>query len=81
MTATRSGDLARGHLAAVARAGERFTTTALARAAAVGELRREVESFAQRVGACDIALEGVALAVSEALTNVVVHAYAGRLEP
>ncbi len=50
--------------------------TAPARADAVGQLRREVKSFAQRIGACDTALEAVTLAVSEALTNVAVHAYA-----
>jgi serine/threonine-protein kinase RsbW len=41
----------------------------------VGRLRRTVAEFARRHGASDRALESVNLALSEALTNVVVHAY------
>jgi serine/threonine-protein kinase RsbW len=41
----------------------------------VGRLRREVADLARRHGACDRSLESVNLAVSEALTNVVLHAY------
>jgi anti-sigma regulatory factor (Ser/Thr protein kinase) len=41
----------------------------------VGRLRRTVAEFAYRHGASARALEDVNLAVSEALTNVVVHAY------
>jgi anti-sigma regulatory factor (Ser/Thr protein kinase) len=41
----------------------------------VGRLRREVADFARRNGASERSLESVNLAVSEALTNVVVHAY------
>jgi serine/threonine-protein kinase RsbW/stage II sporulation protein AB (anti-sigma F factor) len=74
MTAARSCDLGqadRGPLPS-----ERLNATAVARAEAVGELRRQLKSFAQRIGACEIVLEAVALAASEALTNVAVHAYA-----
>jgi anti-sigma regulatory factor (Ser/Thr protein kinase) len=46
-----------------------------ATADSVGRLRREVAEFARGHGASDRALESVNLAVSEALTNVVVHAY------
>src|SRR4051794_9511480 len=41
----------------------------------VGRMRRVVADFARRHGACERSLESVNLAVSEALTNVVVHAY------
>jgi anti-sigma regulatory factor (Ser/Thr protein kinase) len=41
----------------------------------VGRLRRTVADFAWRHGASERSLESVNLAVSEALTNVVVHAY------
>ena len=47
----------------------------------VGRLRREVAEFARRNGASDRSLEAVNLAVSEALTNVVVHAYRGDAAP
>jgi anti-sigma regulatory factor (Ser/Thr protein kinase) len=46
-----------------------------ATADSVGRMRRVVADFARRHGACDRSLESVNLAVSEALTNVVVHAY------
>lgn len=45
----------------------------------VGEARRAVVAYARRYGAADP--DAVALAVSEALTNVVLHAYADRPEP
>lgn len=47
----------------------------LATAPGVGEVRRAVAEFAREHGASLRALESVSLAVSEALTNVVVHAY------
>jgi serine/threonine-protein kinase RsbW len=40
--------------------------------------RRALLAVAEAAGAADEQLEAVALAVSEALTNAVVHAYAGR---
>jgi serine/threonine-protein kinase RsbW/stage II sporulation protein AB (anti-sigma F factor) len=49
-----------------------------ATADAVGRLRHAVVDFAESVGASDATSDAVRLAVSEALTNVVVHAYVGR---
>lgn len=57
---------------------ERLERRALAQPQAVGQLRREVAVYAKNVGATDDTREAVMLAVSEALTNVVVHAYADR---
>jgi serine/threonine-protein kinase RsbW len=49
----------------------------------VAPLRRAARSLAERCGASDRTLQDVALAVSEACTNVVIHAYpeakAGRI--
>jgi serine/threonine-protein kinase RsbW len=45
--------------------------------ASVPEARREVTEFAARAGASGDQLEAIRLAASEALTNVVVHAYRG----
>lgn len=47
----------------------------------VAPMRHAVVDFAAASGASDWELEGIALAVCEALTNVVVHAYIGRAEP
>jgi PAS domain S-box-containing protein len=44
----------------------------------VGELRRAVKAFAQDQGVEPDALASLTLAVSEALTNAVLHAYVGR---
>jgi anti-sigma regulatory factor (Ser/Thr protein kinase) len=55
---------------------ERLTICVPARPEAVGQLRRRVVAHAETVGASGAARDAVALAVSEALTNVVVHAYA-----
>ena len=52
-----------------------------ATADSVGRLRRTVAEFARGHGASARALESVNLAVSEALTNVVVHAYRDAAEP
>jgi anti-sigma regulatory factor (Ser/Thr protein kinase) len=46
-----------------------------ATADSVGRLRRAVTDFARGHGASERALDSVNLAVSEALTNVVLHAY------
>jgi serine/threonine-protein kinase RsbW len=43
----------------------------------IGEARRAVVDYARRQGAEPVTLESVRLAVSEALTNVVMHAYRG----
>ncbi len=50
-------------------------------AESVAPMRHAVIDFAAAHGASDWELEGIALAVCEALTNVVVHAYVGRAEP
>lgn len=47
----------------------------------VAPMRHAVLGFAAAHGASDWELEGIALAVCEALTNVVVHAYVGRAAP
>lgn len=44
-------------------------------------MRHAVVDLAVENGASDWELEGIALAVCEALTNVVVHAYAGHAAP
>ncbi len=51
----------------------------LAHANHIGPVRREAAAFARELGAFDP--EGVAVAVSEALTNAVVHAYVHTAEP
>jgi serine/threonine-protein kinase RsbW len=53
----------------------------LATAESVGRLRRVVAHFAHRHGASERSIESVNLAVSEALTNVGVHAYRDAPEP
>ncbi len=45
---------------------------------AVGELRRRAAAFASAIGASEEMTYAVALAVSETVTNAVIHAYAGR---
>jgi serine/threonine-protein kinase RsbW len=52
-----------------------------ARPESVAALRHEVLEFAALRGASARERENIALAVSEALSNAVVHAYAGRDEP
>lgn len=47
----------------------------------IAPLRRAMIEFAMRSGASERQLDDIAVAVSEALSNVVVHAYAGRDEP
>lgn len=48
-----------------------------AHATSVGELRRRAAAFAAAAGAPEEMVHAVALAVSETVTNAVVHAYAG----
>lgn len=45
--------------------------------AVVGQLRRHAAAFAQAAGAPEEVVQAVALAVSETVTNAVIHAYAG----
>jgi serine/threonine-protein kinase RsbW len=47
----------------------------------IGLLRRTVVDFADTCGACERQREDIAIAVSEALTNVVKHAYVDRDTP
>jgi serine/threonine-protein kinase RsbW/stage II sporulation protein AB (anti-sigma F factor) len=48
---------------------------------AVTALRRAAGQFATGLGAGDSVVDGVRLAVSEAVTNVILHAYPDREEP
>jgi serine/threonine-protein kinase RsbW/stage II sporulation protein AB (anti-sigma F factor) len=57
---------------------EPFTGTWPAVPEAVADLRRHIETFARRAGAAPEALSSIKLAVSEAATNVVLHAYPSR---
>ena len=52
-----------------------------ATACAVGCLRRWIEELCKEAGASRMQVADVALAVSEALSNVVMHAYTDRLQP
>lgn len=56
----------------------RFMSRGPARPAEVGRLRREIAGYVEHLGAPESVVDGVRLAVSEALTNVVLHAYVGR---
>ncbi len=56
----------------------RFRRRRPAVAGTVPVLRRELTEWAQVVGVGDVPLQAVRLAVSEALTNAVVHAFVGR---
>lgn len=58
-----------------------FACTFLAVPAAVTAARHAVLRFAQRANAPPLACENVALAVSEAVTNVALHAYPDGTEP
>ena len=44
----------------------------------VGEMRRRAAAFAQAAGASEETIDAVALAVSETVSNAVIHAYVGR---
>ena len=50
----------------------------LAVPSAVGQMRRRAAGFASVTGASEEVIKAVALAVSETVTNAVIHAYAGR---
>jgi serine/threonine-protein kinase RsbW len=55
--------------------GRRFADARAATPAAVPALRRSVAAFARGAGADEGQCEAIRLAVSEAVTNVVLHAY------
>jgi anti-sigma regulatory factor (Ser/Thr protein kinase) len=57
---------------------DRLTLSRPARPESVGLLRRELVAYARAIGASEETCEAVTLAVSEALTNAVVHAYVDR---
>lgn len=57
---------------------DRFTSCALARPDEVGRLRREIAGYVENMGAPESVVDEVRVAVSEALANVVLHAYVGR---
>jgi serine/threonine-protein kinase RsbW len=63
------------------RAGARFVRAWPAVAESVAHARRAVVEHVRRLGATPAALAAVELAVSEATTNVVQHAYGDRQEP
>src|SRR5215218_4235880 len=65
----------------VAAVDERACWTLPAVPDTVRQLRARVTAFAQAVGAPAELLDAVALAVSETVTNVILHAYAGAPEP
>lgn len=68
-------------VAASAPAPNLRTWTDTASAAAVPRLRRAATSWLSDAGIASPVIEAVRLAVSEAVTNVVLHAYDGRPEP
>lgn len=57
---------------------EGFEARSRAEVGAIPSLRGQVVAYAERVGASESVREKVRLAVSEAVTNSVVHAYADR---
>jgi anti-sigma regulatory factor (Ser/Thr protein kinase) len=58
--------------------GERFNKQALARPKEIAPLRNAVWRLALELGASDSVGNAIRVAVSEAITNVVMHAYVGR---
>src|SRR3712207_5552302 len=56
----------------------RFDRALPAEPESVGELRRRVTDFAKRMGADDMTVIDLSLAVSEAATNSVLHGFVGR---
>ena len=57
---------------------ERFKIRALAVADELPRVRQRVAEYAQTIGASEDVVERARLAASEALTNIIVHAYLGR---
>jgi serine/threonine-protein kinase RsbW len=55
----------------------RLTLQAPAAPEAIGQLRHRVVAYAAEIGVNEAARDAIGLAVSEALTNIVVHAYDG----
>jgi anti-sigma regulatory factor (Ser/Thr protein kinase) len=59
-------------------AEDNLSETYLAVPEAVGRIRRSVADYARAAGLGEPTLEAVRLAVSEAVTNVILHAYRGK---
>jgi serine/threonine-protein kinase RsbW len=59
-------------------AEDNLSETCLATPDAVGQIRRRVVDYARAAGLDEPTIEAVRLAVSEAVTNVVLHAYGGK---
>lgn len=57
---------------------DRFVSCGMARPDEVARLRHAVVAYVEELGAPEPVIDGVRLTVSEALTNVVLHAYLGR---
>lgn len=57
---------------------ERLDISLPARAEAIAGLRHQIAAYAQEAGAGDELADSIRLAVTEALSNVVVHAYVDR---
>jgi anti-sigma regulatory factor (Ser/Thr protein kinase) len=58
--------------------GSGATWALLAEPSAVGQMRHRAAAFASATGASEEIIRAVTLAVSETVTNAVIHAYAGR---
>jgi serine/threonine-protein kinase RsbW len=57
---------------------DRFMSCGPAQPDEIGRLRRDVAGYVEELGAPEPVIDSVRLAVSEALANVVLHAYGGR---
>jgi anti-anti-sigma factor len=66
---------------ATVRRAPRFSAIYPAEPAAVSELRHAISDYAREAGAGDELISALGLAVSEAATNAVVHAYVGAPSP
>ena len=58
--------------------GSRTAWTLPAEPSAVGEMRRRAAAFARAAGASEDVVTAVSLAVSETVTNAIIHGYAGQ---
>jgi serine/threonine-protein kinase RsbW len=72
---------AQGRQAVAERGGVTLSRTWSAVPSAVGEARRAVAEHARALGATPAAVSAIQLAVSEAMTNAVQHAYADDVQP
>jgi serine/threonine-protein kinase RsbW len=70
-----------GRQAVAVDSGETLARTWVAIPSAVGDARRVLAEHARSLGATPAAVSAIQLAVSEAMTNAVQHAYADDLQP